>query len=284
MIARPHRHAIFAGRGSLPIELAARLVANGEKPFVIRMTGEAGPELADFDGIDLPLERIAHALPAMRKAGVSHVVLAGGVNRRPRWQALRAPWSLMVEIPRIAAMLASGDNDLLAFIVRLLERHGLTMVGAHSILPDHVVPSGPAGRVKVHTLNPGDIASAVSAARVIGAADIGQAIVAVGRRIVAVEGAEGTDAMLARVAQLRASGRIDDKAPALLAKFAKPGQELRADMPTIGPATIDGAKAAGVTVILVGADNTLMMEAGETLRRADAAGIAIVGHEPETQS
>ncbi|MCU0830134.1 MAG: UDP-2,3-diacylglucosamine diphosphatase LpxI [Rhizobiaceae bacterium] len=281
MNGRATRHAIIAGRGSLPVELARRLAANGDNPFIVRMEGEAGPEMTAWDGVTLSLERIAFSLPEMRKAGVTHVIFAGGVNRRPRWQALRAPWSLLPEVPRLAAKLASGDNDLLSYLVGLVERNGMRMVGAHTVLPDHVVPLGPAGAVSANALNTGHVETAVAAARAIGAADIGQAVVAIGRRIVAVEGAEGTDAMLARVAELRRIGRINGEAPGLLAKFAKPGQEMRADMPTIGPATIDGARAAGILAILVSADQTLMMEAGETVRRADAAGIAIIGHAVE---
>jgi UDP-2,3-diacylglucosamine hydrolase len=173
--------------------------------------------------------------------------------------------------------LSRGDNDLLSFLVRLMERHGITIVGAHEILPDHVAPFGRAGVKGVSERQSTLAADAIKAALAIGRLDIGQGVVAIGRRIVAVEGAEGTDAMLARIAELRLLGRVHATEPAILAKLAKPEQELRADMPTIGPKTIEGAKAANIAQIYLSANAALIMEAGRTIAAADAAGIAIIG-------
>jgi DUF1009 family protein len=276
------RTGIIAGGGSLPLELAKRLSSDGgQPPFVIRMIGEAGPEMQAFDGVDMALENLAHSLAAFRKAGVSRVVFAGAVGRRPRISALRIPFSLWPHLPGVALKLKRGDNDLLSHLVSKIEAQGISIIGAHHILPDHVVPEGRAGQSSPPVAAAGDLRHVVEACLAIGRLDIGQGVVAIGRRIVAVEGAEGTDAMLHRVAALRESGRLPADAPAILVKLAKPGQELRVDMPTIGPVTVESALKAGVAALYVSAESTLMMQAAETLAKADAAGIAIVGIRPE---
>jgi hypothetical protein len=275
------RTGIIAGGGNLPLELARRLAADGPPPFVIRMVGEAGPELRAFDGVDLELENLAHSVSALKKAMVSRIVFAGSVGRRPKVSALRIPLSLWPYVPGIALKLTRGDNDLLAHCVRKFEGMGLTVIGAHDILPDHVIAEGRAGAVDAPKAAAASLDVAVRACLAIGRLDIGQAVVAVGRRIVAVEGLEGTDAMLGRVADLRRLGRIAADAPAIMVKLAKPAQELRADMPTIGPVTVDSAREAGIVSIHVSAGSTLMMEAAATLAKADAAGIAIIGFIPD---
>lgn len=278
------RIGIVAGRGRLPVELAERLQRDGMKPFIVRMAGEAGEALDAHDGTTLALERIAYAIPALKAAGVTDVILAGGVNRRPVLGAVRAPLSLLPQLPRFLGMLTRGDNDLLSFIVSVLESKGITVIGAHSVLPDHVMPNGALGRIKPNAQCAASAGKATEAALEIGRLDIGQAVVVQGRRIIAVEGAEGTDAMLARVAELHRNGRIPAGRPAVLAKFAKPGQELRADMPTIGPDTITGAQAAGIEAIYLSAGNTLVMDVAQTREAADAAGIAVMGVEPGAQA
>ncbi|MDN3719488.1 LpxI family protein [Roseibium salinum] len=101
---------------------------------------------------------------------------------------------------------------------------------------------------------------------------------AVGGRVVALEGAEGTDAMLERCAELKRIGRIRAKAhTGVLVKTAKPDQDLRVDLPTVGPRTIDLAQAAGLAGIAVEADGALVAEREETLSKADAAGLFVIG-------
>ncbi len=122
-----------------------------------------------------------------------------------------------------------------------------------------------------------DLKAALEAARAIGALDIGQGAVSIGGRVVAVEGIEGTDGLLARVKDLRGHGRIAGKKRGVLVKCAKPGQELRADLPTIGPATVLAAHAAGLAGIGVEAGHSLILDFGDMVERADALGLFVVG-------
>jgi DUF1009 family protein len=111
-----------------------------------------------------------------------------------------------------------------------------------------------------------------------GAFDIGQAAVVAGKRILAVEAAEGTDQMLARVAELRANGRIDIAAGAgVLVKAPKPGQDQRFDLPSIGPQTVTGVARAGLAGIAVVSAKTVIADAESVVREADRAGLFVVG-------
>ena len=280
MTGEKKRYGIIAGSGLLPLTLAKRLSENCVEPFVIGIEGEADNALSVYDCVSLPLERIAYSVPILQKNKVTHVVFAGGVKLRPKPLSLRVPVKLWPDLPAALLGLKRGDDGLLATMVHMFERHGLKIIGAHDILPDHVAPYGVvSGSVPVQASH-ATIRAGVSAAILIGAQDIGQAVVAVGRRVIAVEGIEGTDQMLARVAGFRKDGRIDAKARPVLVKLAKPNQELRADMPVIGPATIDGCYAAGISLICVSADTTMIMDVENTLKQAKIAGVDIFGIQP----
>ena len=233
------------------------------------------------DCVLLPVEKIAFALPILKKAGANRVIFAGGVKRRPKPSSLRVPMSLWLEIPSILVALGRGDDSLLVALVNMFERHGMKIIGAHEVLPDHVAPNGVIAGAKPKASIEPAIRAGILAATIIGAQDIGQAVVAMGRRVIAVEGIEGTDQMLARVAALRAEGRIQRGAELVLVKLAKPKQELRADMPVIGPTTIEGCKSAGITLICISAGSTLMMDVAQTLEQAKSAGLSIFGVNPE---
>ncbi len=108
---------------------------------------------------------------------------------------------------------------------------------------------------------------------------MGQGAVAVGGRVVALEGAEGTDAMLERVATLKSEGRVSARRRGVLVKLCKPEQDLRADLPSIGPSTVAGAVAAGLAGIAVEAGRALVLERSEVIEAANRAGLFVIGVE-----
>lgn len=281
MIMEQQRTAIIAGNGLLPVILARRLAENGHSPIIIGVEGEADAALGCYDLTVLPLEKIAYSLPLLKTKGAAQIVFAGGVRRRPRPLALRVPVSVWRDVPAALLALKRGDDGLLAAMVAMFERHGFTVVGAHQILPDHVAAYGVISGVKPKTSMHAAIDTGVRAAKAVGAMDIGQAVIAVSRRVIAVEGLEGTDQMLARVAALRASGRLEARAKPVLIKLAKPGQELRADMPVIGAATLEACRVAGISLIVISAGSTLILDVEQTLDAAQSAGISIMGINPD---
>jgi DUF1009 family protein len=180
-------------------------------------------------------------------------------------------------LPKAIAGLGRGDDGLLAIVVRTIEEEGIRVVGAHQIVPDLLAPEGPVGAERPHKADMRDVQAAYKAAHALGALDIGQGAVAIGGRVIAVEGIEGTDGLLERVRDMRGHGRLAGKGRGVLVKCAKPGQELRADLPAIGPRTVTMAHAAGLAGIGVEADHSLILEGAEVVRLADSLGVFVVG-------
>lgn len=267
----------------MPVEVAAALETGGYSPFVVMIEGEADPELSRHRHSVLALEEIADAFGALHGAGVTHVVLAGGITRRPSITSLRLSLETLYLAARVAgALLSRGDDALLRSLMAEIEKRGFTVVGAHEIVPDMLAPCGAVAGRSPAKASMTDIAAARDALRRLGPLDLGQAAVAVRGRVVAIEGPEGTDAVLSRVAELRAKKRLPASGGGVLVKCAKPGQELRADLPTIGPATVSAAVAAGLSGIAVEGGKTFILDKEETCRAAKQAGIFIHGLEPDT--
>jgi len=273
------RVGIIAGGGRLPTDVANGLGEQGHKPFVLMVQGEALPEsaLGKFEHEVLSLENIGSLVGILRRRGITHVVLAGEIRRRPRLGAMRFNLGLLAIVPLVISALARGDDGLLKVVVRGLEARGFTVVGAHQIVPDLTAAEGALTRLAPSTADWKDIEAAHEAAIAIGMLDIGQGAVAVGGRAIALEGIEGTDGLLARVRELRGHGRLAGKKGGVLVKCAKPGQELRVDLPSIGLQTVEGAHAAGLAGIAVEAGRSLVLDSSAVIAKADALGLFVVG-------
>ncbi|MVA97884.1 DUF1009 domain-containing protein [Nitratireductor sp. CAU 1489] len=276
---RDRRIAIIAGGGRLPADLAAGLAERGQNPFVVIAGGEVQPgsELWRYEHEVIELEEFGRLAEVLKKAGASHVVLAGAIERRPALSRLKWTLDLIAILPRVVASLGRGDDGILRGIVGFLEARGFTVMGAHEILPDLVATTATLTRARPTAKDRVDIAAALAAARAIGALDIGQAAIAIGGRVVALEGIEGTDGLLARTGQLRSHGRIAASSRGVLVKCAKPGQELRADLPTIGPNSVEGAHAAGLVGIAVEAGNSIILDQKRVIEVADRLGLFVTG-------
>ncbi|WP_054310881.1 UDP-2,3-diacylglucosamine diphosphatase LpxI [Mesorhizobium sp. 1M-11] len=270
---------IIAGGGKLPIDVANGLDELGHKPFILMVQGEALPEseLGQFEHEVLSLENLGSLIGILKRRGTTHVVLAGEIKRRPRLGAMRFNLGLLAIVPLVISALARGDDGLLKVVVRGLEARGFTVVGAHQIVPNLTASEGALTRVAPSKADWMDIEAAHKAALAIGALDIGQGAVAIGGRAIALEGIEGTDGLLERVKDLRGHGRLAGKAGGVLVKCAKPEQELRVDLPSIGIQTVEGAYAAGLAGIAVEAGRSLILDSSAVISRADALGLFVVG-------
>lgn len=278
------RIAVVAGGGALPVAVVRTLLAKGEEPLVAVVSGEA--VAADFDGaehFDIAVEDLAPLLARLRKARVDRVVLAGNIERRPRLLSIRWSLRLLKSLPRAATGLLSGDDALLRAVIGLMESNNIRVVGAHEVTPDLLTPKGVLTRHAPSADDRRDIAAGTEAARVIGSLDIGQAAIAIGGRAIALEGIEGTDGLLQRTVGLRGHGRLAGKTGGVLVKCCKSQQDRRADLPAIGADTIPAAQAAGLAGIALDAGSTFILDFERTLEAADAAGMFIVGIEPESR-
>ncbi|WP_246666107.1 UDP-2,3-diacylglucosamine diphosphatase LpxI [Aquamicrobium sp. LC103] len=275
----PQRIAVVAGSGSLPIDVAAELVRTGRSPLLVLLEGEA-EILAKFppcEHFTMPLEHLGELVPRLKKQRVTHLVLAGGVERRPPLRKIRWSLDLFRLAPRLITAFARGDDGLLRALIDHIEANGIRVIGAHEIVPNLLAREGAMTITRPLARDKADIVAAMQAARAIGELDIGQAAIAIGGRAVALEGIEGTDGLLARMKPLRGNGRIAGKDRGVLAKCSKPGQELRADLPAIGPQTIEAAHAAGLAGVAVETGRSFVLDYKHTIERANDLGLFVIG-------
>lgn len=270
--AVPGPLGIVAGSGNLPRRIIERCRNTGREVFVLALEGEADPAmLAGVPHAWCRIGAAANGLGLLQAHGVGELVLAGGV-RRPSLAALRPDWRAAKFLARVGYRLL-GDDGLLSAIVKELEREGFSVVGADRLLDaTAAMPDGPLGQFAPDADALADIARGLRLARAIGALDIGQAVVVQHGLVLGVEAIEGTDALLRRCAEL---GR--DGPGGVLVKVAKPGQETRADRPTIGPQTVAIAASSGLRGIAAEAGATLVLDRAEVIRCADAAGLFVFG-------
>lgn len=268
---------IFAGQGSLPKELAEHLRRIGHEPFILGIQGEVEPWVNDYNNELFVWGKLGRFFKHLKSNNIKQVIFAGGVTR-PTLRFRDMDWGGLVSLSKVMAFMVGGDNSLLTGLMKLFDQHNVTVVGAHEIMPELLTPKGLLFGRKPSKKALHNIDKAFEACKALGALDIGQAAVAVGGRVVAVEGIEGTDGMLERIASMRASGRLyEDGKHGVLVKTMKPDQDMRADLPTIGPNTIDGLIKAGLKGVAIEAGHSLLLEREETLAKAKQSGVFVYG-------
>lgn len=275
------RVAIVAGGGRLPIWLAETLELQGREPFVVAIDGEADPEILRFEHQTINAAEIGVLISILNRVAPADVVMIGSIGRRPPLHKMRPDWTTIRLAARFLPKLRSGDDVLLRGIVEMIEEAGHRVRGVHELLPELLAEEGHIAGPKPGSADHEAIAAGVAGALALGRLDAGQACVAIGRRVVALEGAEGTDAMLERVAELRAQDRLPKRRGGVLIKLAKPGQELRTDLPTIGTRTVENAAAAQLAGIGVHAGRALIADYEKTCAKADELGLFVRGIVPE---
>ncbi|WP_208541014.1 LpxI family protein [Bartonella capreoli] len=263
------RVAIIAGNGILPVAVARALEERGQKPFLVLLCDEADTALYNYEHCELSIGELARLFKILKKAMICNVILAGGVKKRPTLLQLRPDWTTLLALPKLFKALGSGDDSLLKACIRVIEAHGFQVIGAHEVLPDLLAPIefNLTSRRATQKENV-DIQLAAKATRFLGQLDVGQAAVAINGRVVALEGAEGTDSMLRRVHEMRERKQIPLKG-GVLVKSAKPQQDHRVDLPSIGPTTVINVAKSGLAGIAVEANRSLILSLRETIEEAN---------------
>lgn len=262
-------------------ERLAIIAGTGELPRALRRA-DPGALIVTFagQGVDAPLDRHLSArfehlgalFEGLRAAGVGAVVFAGGMAR-PTLDPGAFDAKTRAVMPAIQAAMAGGDDRLLRTIIALFEDEGFAVRAAHEVAPELVAaPMLEQGRAPW----PQEEADAERAALILaalGPVDVGQSVVVEAGLCLGIETIQGTDALLAFVAETPALIR---RGRGVFVKTAKPGQDLRADMPAIGPETVRGVARAGLAGLVVGAGVTLILERDEVFRLVDAHGLFLV--------
>lgn len=266
---------IIAGGGTLPGQVAAAARAAGREVFIVGLEGFAEPAvLAPYPHGFFRMMAAGQILAALHAAGCRDLVLVGPV-RRPSLLDIRPDAEGARILGRIGATIFAGDDGLLAAIIRVLNEEGFGVLGVDEVLAGALAPAGLLTRAGPDAVAVADIRRAVEVARALGAADVGQGCVVQQGIVLAVEAAEGTDSMLERCAALARPGP-----GGVLVKVVKPGQERRADLPTVGPETVAGAAQAGLRGIAFEAGGTILADRAALVVRADEAGLFLLGLEP----
>ena len=270
--------AIVCGAGNMPFRVADAVIGRGRRVVLLALAGWADPSQVErYRHYWARLGQFGRLRRIARQEGCRDIVFIGALTR-PAITQLRFDWGTLMVLPRIIKAFAGGDDHLLTRVSRIIEDSGFRLLGAHEVAPEILVPAGQLGRHAPVERDRADIAVGQALLAVTGPFDIGQAVVVAGNRVIAIEAAEGTDRMLARIAQLRREGvlKLPEKC-GVLVKAPKPSQDRRFDLPSVGARTIEAAVAADLAGIAVEARGAVTADLGEMVRQADSAGLFVVG-------
>jgi DUF1009 family protein len=271
--------AIVAGRGELPRLIAEDCARRGRPYRVVVFDGLALDWLAGHPVLRAAFEKPGRLFADLRAAGCGLVTFAGGMTR-PALRPLRFDLKMLRLAPRVVRGMRSGDDSTLRMVAGVFEAEGFAVRAPHEILPDLLAPAGVLGRVGPSARDRADAGRAAGIVAALGAADVGQAAVVAQGICLGLESIQGTDALLDFVARTGAGFRPDPKgARGVLFKAPKPGQDLRLDLPAVGPGTLERAAAAGLAGVAVQAGGVLILDQAATVARADAAGLFLWGRE-----
>ncbi len=276
---------IIAGGGRLPVLLAEACQGSNRPFFVIAIEGFASEQdFSEFGCEIVPLGHLGRSMELLREHDCTAIVMAGHLSR-PNFRTLKLDKRAIKLLPKFISGARKGDDSLLGVLVHAFEEEGFSVCGADEILTDLVMPAGILGSVAPTEDDEQDIGRAIDVISALGSLDIGQGAVICNQLVLAVEAVEGTDAMLARCAQLPESLRgSPDRRRGILAKMPKPGQERRVDLPTIGVATVENAAAAGLAGIAGAAGSVLVINREDVIKAADENGIFVKGFAWDVQT
>ena len=271
--AQAPKLGIIAGGGELPGRLEDACRTGGRDRFVIAFNGVGNVESVTPDAW-VDIGRVGDAFALLHDAKCEEVVLAGPI-RRPKLSALRLDKrgrSLLAKFARVWGR----DDALLSLIVDELEEEGFRVVGADDVLGELLASEGPLGQSVPSEQALVDIELGVRVLAALGALDIAQAVIVQQGRVLGIEAAEGTDALIERCAPMQA----EEGPQAVLVKLKKPEQERRVDLPAIGAATVERAASAGLAGIAIESGGTLVMDQNAVVESADRAGLFVVAITP----
>lgn len=270
--------AIVCGGGSLPFAVADAVIGRGRRTVLYPLQGIVDPaRLATYPHHWIRLGQFGRFRRLLADEGCRDVVFIGSLVR-PGWRDMRFDLGMLAMLPTIVRAFSGGDDKLLTAMGRVMEDAGLRPLGAHEVAPEILVPEGVLGRVAPRAGDRADITKALDFLAVTGRFDMGQAVVVADNQVLGVEAAEGTDALLGRIAQLRAEGRIRvAHGSGVLVKAPKPQQDRRFDLPSIGPRTIEGVAQAGLAGLAVVAGETVVADPDDVVTAADRHGVFAFG-------
>ncbi len=275
------RLGLIAGGGELPRAVAHAAKSAGREVYVVALLGSVIEDWTNaFHHEFLSPGEPGRIIKALKARGVQDVLMCGRVDR-PKFNDMKLDAKGMLLLPKAIAAAKQGDDALLRFIVGICEEAGLTAISVAQAAPALVAEEGVLGRIAPDAEHHADIQRAFKIVHALGALDVGQAAVVCDGLPLAVEAAEGTDAMLLRIPTLRENLRgTADKKRGVLAKALKPLQDAKTDMPVVGAQTVKNAHAAFLAGIAVEAGMALILDKTAVAAEADRLGLFVIGIKP----
>lgn len=266
---------ILAGGGQFPFDIARAQLRQGRRVHIVALDGFADAAgMVEFPHEWAGLGQVDRILTSFRGNGCREMIIAGTLQR-PNLLRLRIDGGFVRHLPTVAKLTRGGDDSVLRKVVRFFEAQGFKVVGVPDVAPELLAPPGDLASARRSADHDRAIARASAVIRALGPFDVGQAVVATPDRVVAVESIRGTDAMLSELGSEGAGSGTGRGG--VLVKLTKPGQELRVDLPAIGPMTAERARAAGLAGIAVGAGAAVVLERDRLRALADEAGLFVSG-------
>jgi DUF1009 family protein len=263
------RIGLIAGNGRFPIIFANNAKQLGYHVSAVAHEGETEPDLANHvDRIQwIKIGQLNKLIQAFKEDGISQAVMLGGIKKTHVFTTVRPDFRTLALATRLALW---KDDDILREFAAELEREGITIRESTFGLQGILVEEGPLTRRSPSKKEWDDIRYGWEVAQEIGRLDIGQCVVIKDRVVVAVEAVEGTDAAIKRGGELAKDG-------AVVVKRSKPQQDLRFDLPAVGPRTIEVMESVKASVLALEAGKTVLLDREAMLDKARQAGIAVVG-------
>jgi DUF1009 family protein len=263
------RLAILACGGALPVQIAEA------EPQAMRLALDGVP--TEVEGVEAHrIEKIGGLFGAMRAGGVTQVVFAGGLARPPL-DPSQFDATMMQVAPRLMGAIQGGDDALLRAVIEVFEDQGFEVIGAHEVLPDLVAQVGHLAGPEPSAQDLRDAERGFDILSALSPVDVGQGCAVAGGLCLGIETLQGTDAVLRFVGETPEALRRGAKG--VYVKAAKRGQDLRVDMPAVGPATIDAVAASGLGGLVIEAGRVMVLEHAETLAKAEALGVFLTARD-----
>jgi len=259
---------LIAGYGHFPLELAATLQSQGKEVHVVAAREETSPDIENLTASTcwLHVGQIGGMIKAFKRAGVEQVVMAGKVRKLHLFRNFRPDMTAMKGLMRLKDR---RDDSILHTIADLLAESGLTLIDQTLYAGDMLAGSGHLAGPAVKNRH-ADIQFGFEQAKGIAGLDIGQTVVVQDQAVLAVEAIEGTDEAIKR-------GGSMGNGKAVVVKVAKPNQDLRFDVPAVGPDTLEIMRESGCSLLAVEAGKTLMIERQRFFELAGTYRISVFG-------
>ena len=274
--------AVISGSGRLPFMVTEGVQRAGRKAVVLAFRGTADPALKALadDYAKIGVVRIGGWIRAMKRRGISEAVMVGGVKKREmykrfRWLSYVPDWKTLRLWYDRSNKPDYRDQSLLMLLVKVLAEEGIELVSSAKYCEEHLAHEGVMTQTGIPPKSAADVEFGWRIARASADLDIGQSLAVKEEDIIAVEAVEGTDAMIRRAGELCRKGKWT------MIKVARPNQDMRLDVPTIGPDTLRHLKDAKCVCLVVEAEKTLIVDKPDTLALADELGIAVMGRRAE---